>query len=275
MEHRASHPLHPDRPAHPSRHRRPARPGPGREKLPVRLPHPAVRGRRALPQRPAGGAAGPQPPPELRLSGLCHAGQHPAAGRSAPEKAAGLQRRAPHHAPQPRLPRCLRRAGPFGLCGDARLAARRDDIWKAQALQNCREMVCQCRSHPSIFLWGVRVSGSADDESFYKRTNETVRRLDPPAPRLVPAAPPQPASGRCLRLCRLLLPRARRRVRGPHRRHPRHPERLSHQRIRGRPVPGQALRRRAPTAWRRPCATPPSSTTPSLSRAWRAASVGA
>ena len=57
-----------------------------------------------------------------------------------------------------------------------------DDIWKAQALQNCREMVCQCRSHPSIFLWGVRVCGSADDESFYKRTNETVRRLDPTRP---------------------------------------------------------------------------------------------
>ena len=57
-----------------------------------------------------------------------------------------------------------------------------DDIWKAQALQNCREMVCQGRSHPSIFLWGVRVSGSADDESFYKRTNETVRRLDPTRP---------------------------------------------------------------------------------------------
>ena len=37
-----------------------------------------------------------------------------------------------------------------------------DDIWKAQALQNCREMVCQCRSHPSIFLWGVRVCGSAE-----------------------------------------------------------------------------------------------------------------
>ena len=115
-----------------------------------------------------------------------------------------------------------------------------DDIWKAQALQNCREMVCQCRSHPSIFLWGVRVSGSADDESFYKRTNEAIHRLDPTRPT------PQPASGRCLRLCRLLLPRARRRVRGPHRRHPRHPERLSHQRIRGCPVPGQALRRRAP-----------------------------
>ncbi len=57
-----------------------------------------------------------------------------------------------------------------------------DDAWKAQALQNCREMVCQYRSHPSIFLWGVRVSGSADDESFYKRANETVHRLDPTRP---------------------------------------------------------------------------------------------
>ena len=57
-----------------------------------------------------------------------------------------------------------------------------DDAWKAQALQNCREMVCQYRNHPSIFLWGVRVSGSADDEAFYKRTHETVHRLDPTRP---------------------------------------------------------------------------------------------
>lgn len=56
------------------------------------------------------------------------------------------------------------------------------DEWKAQALQNCREMVCQCRNHPSIFLWGTRVSGSADDEAFYKRTGEAVRRLDPTRP---------------------------------------------------------------------------------------------
>ena len=56
------------------------------------------------------------------------------------------------------------------------------DEWKAQALQNCREMVCQLRNHPSVFLWGVRVTGSADDESFYKRTNEAVRRLDPTRP---------------------------------------------------------------------------------------------
>lgn len=57
-----------------------------------------------------------------------------------------------------------------------------DDSWKAQALQNCREMVCQCRNHPSIFLWGARVSGSADDEVFCKRTNEAIHRLDPTRP---------------------------------------------------------------------------------------------
>ena len=57
-----------------------------------------------------------------------------------------------------------------------------DDSWKAQALQNCREMVCQCRNHPSIFLWGARVSGSVDDEAFCKRTNEAIHRLDPTRP---------------------------------------------------------------------------------------------
>lgn len=55
-------------------------------------------------------------------------------------------------------------------------------VWKAQALQNCREMVRQCRNHPSVFLWGVRVSESADDDEFYKKTNEAVRRLDPSRP---------------------------------------------------------------------------------------------
>ena len=54
--------------------------------------------------------------------------------------------------------------------------------WKAQALQNCREMVAQYRNHPSVFLWGVRVPGSADDEAFYKKTNEAARRLDPTRP---------------------------------------------------------------------------------------------
>ena len=57
-----------------------------------------------------------------------------------------------------------------------------DEVWQAQALQNCREMVCQYRNHPSIFLWGARISGSPDNEAFYKRTNEAIHRLDPTRP---------------------------------------------------------------------------------------------
>jgi beta-galactosidase len=56
------------------------------------------------------------------------------------------------------------------------------DAWKAQALQNCREMVLQCRNHPSVFLWGVRINESIDDDEFYKKTNEVVHRLDPTRP---------------------------------------------------------------------------------------------
>ena len=57
-----------------------------------------------------------------------------------------------------------------------------DAAWKAQALQNCREMVSQYRNHPSIFLWGVRINESPDDEAFYKKTNEAAHRLDSTRP---------------------------------------------------------------------------------------------
>ena len=52
------------------RHQRPARPGAGRKEHPVRLPHHPVRGRGLLSERPAGGAAGPEPASELRLSAM-------------------------------------------------------------------------------------------------------------------------------------------------------------------------------------------------------------
>ena len=95
-----------------------------------------------------------------------------------------------------------------------------DEVWQAQALQNCREMVCQYRNHPSIFLWGARISGSPDNEAFYKRTNEAIHRLDPTRPTAHPQHPQEPAAGGRLRLQRLFLRRARRGLREPRRRDP-------------------------------------------------------
>lgn len=54
--------------------------------------------------------------------------------------------------------------------------------WKAQALVNTEEMVLQWRNHPSIFLWGVRINESEDDDAFYADTNAIAHRLDPTRP---------------------------------------------------------------------------------------------
>ncbi|WP_022749405.1 glycoside hydrolase family 2 protein [Lachnobacterium bovis] len=54
-----------------------------------------------------------------------------------------------------------------------------DEEWKLQAIENTKEMVLQYRNHPSIFLWGVRINESPDDDEFYVRTNEVARKLDP------------------------------------------------------------------------------------------------
>ena len=51
--------------------------------------------------------------------------------------------------------------------------------WRAQCVENVREMVEQYRNHPSIILWGVRVNESQDCDELYRLTNETARRLDP------------------------------------------------------------------------------------------------
>ena len=56
------------------------------------------------------------------------------------------------------------------------------DKWREQAVQNVREMVEQYRNHPSIFLWGVRINESPDDDELYERTNALCRRLDPSRP---------------------------------------------------------------------------------------------
>ena len=51
--------------------------------------------------------------------------------------------------------------------------------WKAQAVENTREMVLQYRNHPSIILWGVRINESQDDDELYRRTNAAAHELDP------------------------------------------------------------------------------------------------
>lgn len=56
------------------------------------------------------------------------------------------------------------------------------DEWKKQALINTEEMVLQWRNHPSIFLWGVRINESPDDDEFYRSTNGIAHRLDPTRP---------------------------------------------------------------------------------------------
>ena len=52
-----------------------------------------------------------------------------------------------------------------------------DDAWKETACENVREMVLQYRNHPSIFMWGVRINESPDDDSFYEKTNAIAAGL--------------------------------------------------------------------------------------------------
>ncbi|MGN1164655.1 MAG: glycoside hydrolase family 2 TIM barrel-domain containing protein, partial [Candidatus Ornithospirochaeta sp.] len=57
-----------------------------------------------------------------------------------------------------------------------------DERWKERAIENTRDMVLQYRNHPSVFMWGVRINESLDDDAFYTRTNEIARALDPTRP---------------------------------------------------------------------------------------------
>lgn len=51
--------------------------------------------------------------------------------------------------------------------------------WRAQAVLNTREMVLQYRNHPSVFLWGVRINESRDDDELYEATNSAAHECDP------------------------------------------------------------------------------------------------
>lgn len=57
-----------------------------------------------------------------------------------------------------------------------------DQKWQDLAKLNLREMIIRDRNHCSIFLWGVRINESADDDQFYLETNRIARQLDQSRP---------------------------------------------------------------------------------------------
>ena len=54
-----------------------------------------------------------------------------------------------------------------------------NEDWKAQAIENTREMVEQYMHHPSIVLWGVRINESQDCDELYVETNKVAHSIDP------------------------------------------------------------------------------------------------
>lgn len=54
-----------------------------------------------------------------------------------------------------------------------------DEEWKRVAIENTREMVMQYRNHASVFIWGVRINESQDDDEFYEKANKIAHELDP------------------------------------------------------------------------------------------------
>jgi len=57
-----------------------------------------------------------------------------------------------------------------------------DEKWKETALMHVEEMIRRDHNHPSVFIWGVRINESADDDAFYRATNAIAKTLDPSRP---------------------------------------------------------------------------------------------
>lgn len=54
-----------------------------------------------------------------------------------------------------------------------------DESFKQVVLQDVRSMIVTDFNHPGIFIWGVRINESLDDDDLYLRTNELAHQLDP------------------------------------------------------------------------------------------------
>lgn len=54
-----------------------------------------------------------------------------------------------------------------------------DESFKQVVLQDVRSMIVTDFNHPGIFIWGVRLNESLDDDDLYLRTNALAHQLDP------------------------------------------------------------------------------------------------
>lgn len=57
-----------------------------------------------------------------------------------------------------------------------------DEAWQEVAKDNVKEMIYRDYNHPSIFIWGVRINESPDNDAFYKATNEIAKKMDDTRP---------------------------------------------------------------------------------------------
>jgi len=130
----------------------------------------------------------------LKLRGLDRHESYPYIGRAAPNRLQtkdadilknelGVNIVRTSHYPQD--PEFLDRADEIGLLVMEEIPGWQfigNTAWQDIAVNNVREMVTRDRNHPSIVLWGVRINESGDNHTFYTRTNDLARQLDPSRP---------------------------------------------------------------------------------------------
>lgn len=130
----------------------------------------------------------------FKLRGLDRHESYPYIGRAAPNRLQakdadilkfdlGLNIIRTSHYPQD--PEFLDRADEIGLLVLEEIPGWNhigNTAWQDIAVENVREMVMRDRNHPSIVLWGVRINESGDNHTFYTRTNNLARQLDPSRP---------------------------------------------------------------------------------------------
>lgn len=58
----------------------------------------------------------------------------------------------------------------------------KNETFREVVLENVRDMILTDFNHPSIFIWGVRINESLDDDELYTKTNALSRELDSTRP---------------------------------------------------------------------------------------------